>query len=512
MEADVIRPVSELLVVVDSQTQSDSGQSISSSKSPRPKDEGLDEDAGFNKELDAALMSVGCDDSEYVGSDQAPAAGSASSCRYNKRESRPSANEGDIENGELDDMDINLKPEIAVESISDRKGKGPAPIAMADEQVSSVSTPSTNQSKPTVISLISPPSQHSQPSSISAVQTKASSSSSSSSSSQLATAADSAKDAKPDDAIIILDSDEEEPQSVQQTAAKRRRNHVEQRNRNKKGRIESVEPSNSTSASASTSTSGPQRASSNTEVIDLTEDPQPSTTADDDEVECLTTNIPNLSHLGRPVQRRHLHSQRPLSSSPNPNLRYPYSTLDAASQFNFFGNGGNGNRMRPSTLNLSLNAEELGYDRAQPQSFLHRAAQTLSYMMGARGNNGSTVSDGRNSPIHLGSSPLRAASPPGPIMQQPPSAAIPPPIHRLIPNINMMMNLPPPVPEPEEPAKVKCAVCQCTPDKDTQLSATVCGHIFCESCLKECVKKAGKKCPTCRKSLAAKNAVHRLYL
>ncbi|KAJ3168393.1 hypothetical protein HK101_011645 [Irineochytrium annulatum] len=70
---------------------------------------------------------------------------------------------------------------------------------------------------------------------------------------------------------------------------------------------------------------------------------------------------------------------------------------------------------------------------------------------------------------------------------------------------------PPPDPEPEDPARLKCIICLCTPDSKTPLSATQCGHIFCEACLKSAMKVA-KKCPTCRKGLTGKNAVHRLYV
>ncbi|KAJ3200489.1 hypothetical protein HDU82_008881 [Entophlyctis luteolus] len=68
-----------------------------------------------------------------------------------------------------------------------------------------------------------------------------------------------------------------------------------------------------------------------------------------------------------------------------------------------------------------------------------------------------------------------------------------------------------PDPEPSDPARLKCALCQSVPDAKTALSSTICGHIFCEECLKTSLKSYGKKCPNCRKSLAGKNAVHRLY-
>ncbi|KAI9012302.1 hypothetical protein DFJ74DRAFT_645466 [Hyaloraphidium curvatum] len=63
--------------------------------------------------------------------------------------------------------------------------------------------------------------------------------------------------------------------------------------------------------------------------------------------------------------------------------------------------------------------------------------------------------------------------------------------------------------------ELRCAICLSLPSEGTQLSSTVCGHIFCEDCIKGALTAkgaAGKKCPVCRKSIAAKNAVHRLYL
>jgi hypothetical protein len=43
-----------------------------------------------------------------------------------------------------------------------------------------------------------------------------------------------------------------------------------------------------------------------------------------------------------------------------------------------------------------------------------------------------------------------------------------------------------------------------------ELASTVCGHVFCWSCIQESLK-ARKKCPTCRKALRA-TQVHRLYV
>ncbi|KAI9105439.1 hypothetical protein DFS34DRAFT_9880 [Phlyctochytrium arcticum] len=66
-------------------------------------------------------------------------------------------------------------------------------------------------------------------------------------------------------------------------------------------------------------------------------------------------------------------------------------------------------------------------------------------------------------------------------------------------------------PEPENPAALKCAVCLSTFGSDTQLSSTICGHIFCQDCIGAAVKSQGK-CPICRRNLKGKNSVHRLYL
>uniref|UniRef100_A0A0D9XA03 RING-type domain-containing protein n=1 Tax=Leersia perrieri TaxID=77586 RepID=A0A0D9XA03_9ORYZ len=59
---------------------------------------------------------------------------------------------------------------------------------------------------------------------------------------------------------------------------------------------------------------------------------------------------------------------------------------------------------------------------------------------------------------------------------------------------------------PKEPI-FTCPVCL---NKLEQPSTTKCGHIFCESCIKQSIK-AQKKCPTCRTSLGMKS-FHRVYL
>ncbi|XP_073013538.1 uncharacterized protein [Typha latifolia] len=59
---------------------------------------------------------------------------------------------------------------------------------------------------------------------------------------------------------------------------------------------------------------------------------------------------------------------------------------------------------------------------------------------------------------------------------------------------------------PQEPA-FSCPVCLNQLDEPC---STICGHIFCQSCIKASIK-AQKKCPTCRRKLN-KNNFHRVYL
>jgi hypothetical protein len=95
--------------------------------------------------------------------------------------------------------------------------------------------------------------------------------------------------------------------------------------------------------------------------------------------------------------------------------------------------------------------------------------------------------------------------------QQPHSSIILSP-KRALPHTMLAINavLPPPVLQtlPERAAPFKCAICLSFADEDTLLSATNCGHVFCEECIKGAVKSAGK-CPICRKSLKAKSSIHR---
>lgn len=54
----------------------------------------------------------------------------------------------------------------------------------------------------------------------------------------------------------------------------------------------------------------------------------------------------------------------------------------------------------------------------------------------------------------------------------------------------------------------KCSICL---DEMVNPASTTCGHLFCEECIKQCLKTA-KTCPQCRKRLTAKTAYHRIYL
>ncbi|KAJ6842521.1 E3 ubiquitin-protein ligase RNF4-like isoform X1 [Iris pallida] len=59
---------------------------------------------------------------------------------------------------------------------------------------------------------------------------------------------------------------------------------------------------------------------------------------------------------------------------------------------------------------------------------------------------------------------------------------------------------------PKEPT-FSCPICMTTLDNPC---STVCGHIFCESCLKAAIQ-VQKKCPTCRAKLTNKS-FHRVFL
>ncbi|KAL6840405.1 hypothetical protein ACP4OV_030215 [Aristida adscensionis] len=59
---------------------------------------------------------------------------------------------------------------------------------------------------------------------------------------------------------------------------------------------------------------------------------------------------------------------------------------------------------------------------------------------------------------------------------------------------------------PKEP-KFTCPVCM---NELTDASSTICGHIFCQKCIKASIQ-AQKKCPTCRRKLG-NSSYHRVYL
>lgn len=63
---------------------------------------------------------------------------------------------------------------------------------------------------------------------------------------------------------------------------------------------------------------------------------------------------------------------------------------------------------------------------------------------------------------------------------------------------------------PTVPAVFRCTICLAEPEKETSLSSTTCGHIFCSSCIEANLKHNGS-CPICRKRLTRK-AIHRIFL
>lgn len=67
--------------------------------------------------------------------------------------------------------------------------------------------------------------------------------------------------------------------------------------------------------------------------------------------------------------------------------------------------------------------------------------------------------------------------------------------------------IPEPVREvPKEP-KFSCPVCM---NELVEPSSTICGHIFCQKCIRAAIQ-ANKKCPNCRRKLQMNN-FHRVYL
>ncbi|CAO2181925.1 unnamed protein product [Urochloa humidicola] len=94
-------------------------------------------------------------------------------------------------------------------------------------------------------------------------------------------------------------------------------------------------------------------------------------------------------------------------------------------------------------------------------------------------------------------------------MLDPPRATNTCPVISLVdtPEVNFFKELPEPVKEAPKEPKFTCPICM---NELTEAASTVCGHIFCQKCIKAAIQ-AQKKCPTCRRSLN-KNQHHRVYL
>mmetsp|Transcript_11267 Transcript_11267/g.31955 ORF Transcript_11267/g.31955 Transcript_11267/m.31955 type:complete len:181 (+) Transcript_11267:684-1226(+) len=60
---------------------------------------------------------------------------------------------------------------------------------------------------------------------------------------------------------------------------------------------------------------------------------------------------------------------------------------------------------------------------------------------------------------------------------------------------------------PSAPAIIKCPVCL---DPIQVMTSTICGHVFCDACIRAAIK-VQKRCPTCRKPLTARS-LHRIFL
>eukprot|EP00252_Welwitschia_mirabilis_P013264 TRINITY_DN29230_c0_g1_i1.p1 TRINITY_DN29230_c0_g1~~TRINITY_DN29230_c0_g1_i1.p1 ORF type:complete len:192 (+),score=39.76 TRINITY_DN29230_c0_g1_i1:404-979(+) len=61
--------------------------------------------------------------------------------------------------------------------------------------------------------------------------------------------------------------------------------------------------------------------------------------------------------------------------------------------------------------------------------------------------------------------------------------------------------------EDSKEIKLICAICMNNMEEET---STICGHIFCKSCITSAIQ-IQKKCPTCRRKLTRSN-IHRIYL
>lgn len=64
-----------------------------------------------------------------------------------------------------------------------------------------------------------------------------------------------------------------------------------------------------------------------------------------------------------------------------------------------------------------------------------------------------------------------------------------------------------PLPSNNNPNALKCSICL---DNVSYPTSTICGHLFCEACIRLAVRQTGL-CPTCRKKLTLKQ-IHRVYL
>lgn len=61
-------------------------------------------------------------------------------------------------------------------------------------------------------------------------------------------------------------------------------------------------------------------------------------------------------------------------------------------------------------------------------------------------------------------------------------------------------------PSPKK-AAIECTICM---DAAKEPSSTACGHLFCDGCIRNWVKKT-PKCPICRKKITARQ-IHRIYI
>lgn len=61
--------------------------------------------------------------------------------------------------------------------------------------------------------------------------------------------------------------------------------------------------------------------------------------------------------------------------------------------------------------------------------------------------------------------------------------------------------------KPKEPT-FTCPICQ---GAMVSPSTTPCGHIFCDTCIRDVIQKRKKSCPICRKKIS-KSKIHRVYL